>query len=96
MQTPPEADARIKELVAQIEIEKDPVKLTSLVEELGRRAKPSAGRKGADRQAIPILIAPHGLRAGSRNGSDGLALPTGCRRVDRYRLQDLDWQLLTD
>jgi hypothetical protein len=36
MQTPPDADRRITELIAQIEIEKDPVKFTSLVEELNR------------------------------------------------------------
>lgn len=36
MQIPLDADARIKELIAQIQIEKDPVKFTSLVEELNR------------------------------------------------------------
>jgi hypothetical protein len=36
MQTLPDADARIKELIAQIEVEKDAVKFTSLVEELNR------------------------------------------------------------
>ena len=36
MQTPPNADARIKELIAQIETENDPAKFTSLVEKLNR------------------------------------------------------------
>jgi len=36
MQTPPDADRRITELIAQIEIEKDSDKFTSLAEELNR------------------------------------------------------------
>jgi hypothetical protein len=36
MQTPPDADTRIKELIAQIETERDPVRFTNLVEELNR------------------------------------------------------------
>jgi len=36
MQIPPDADGRIKELIEQIETEKDHIKFTSLVEELNR------------------------------------------------------------
>ena len=36
MQVPPDADGRIRELIAQIQTEPDPVTFTSLVEELNR------------------------------------------------------------
>jgi hypothetical protein len=36
MQVPPDAGKRITELIAQIQTERDPVRFTSLVEELNR------------------------------------------------------------
>ena len=36
MHVPPDAEGRIKDLIAQIETERDPVRFTSLVEELNR------------------------------------------------------------
>ena len=36
MHVPPDAEGRIAELIAQLETERDPVRFTSLVEELNR------------------------------------------------------------
>jgi hypothetical protein len=36
MHVPPDAEGRIRELIAQIQTERDPVRFTSLVEELNR------------------------------------------------------------
>jgi|GEM_PF-3794618 len=43
MQTPPDADRRITELITQIETERDPVRFTNLVEELNRLLDAKAG-----------------------------------------------------
>jgi hypothetical protein len=36
MNVPPDAEGRMRELIAQIQTERDPVRFTSLVEELNR------------------------------------------------------------
>jgi hypothetical protein len=43
MQAPPDAAGRITDLIAQIETEPDPVRFTSLVEELNRLLDEKSG-----------------------------------------------------
>ena len=43
MQAPPDAEGRITDLIAQIETEPDPVRFTSLVEELNRLLDEKSG-----------------------------------------------------